>query len=317
MSRSSFLVVEFAICQKRAKPEEVEGQFALFVDCIQKIVRLLRRRITSSSKGATKSFTNTHFTTFDIVTDLLVRPHLLHSSSLDPTMTTMIEESFNKRCNVSSNRDAAQYYGYDDLGYGNGAPDVAKYVAEPDANNEDYGYGDGAPDLGYGDATPDSAKAASVDYGYGDASPDLGYGDGAPDSAGSSDPNADKSNAPEEGDQPKRTRRRNSVTRYSIVAQEEVKTEFQAHADMINQFRNGGAGGEVQIPLKDSSSTPATSAMSSRSSHSQSSQHSDDGMSYDGTPSDDGLDASEKKKKRGGLGSRWRIGRNSSNVSKN
>ena len=84
----------------------------------------------------------------------------------------------------------------------------------------DYGYGDAAPvDYGYGDATPD--------YGYGDASPDdnsnkttststaddYGYGDC-------------DGGAPAVPQQERRPRRRCSITKYSLEAQEEVKQIF-------------------------------------------------------------------------------------------
>jgi hypothetical protein len=227
-------------------------------------------------------------------------------------MTTMIEESFSKRCNVSD-PDPASYYGYEDLGYGDGAPDVAQ-----------YGYGDGAPSPSTGTASGSSSSSpGGVDYGYGDAAPDLGYGDGAPDTAASHAPKTTEEvdygygdASPESGDtdasgEPqRRPRRRNSVTRYSIVDADSVKTEFQQHANVIDAMRNGGAppsgpGGEFEVPIKD-----GNNGMGSRSNHSQS----DDGMSY--ASSDDDTDGKEKKK-RGGLGGRWRIGRNASNRSKN
>ena len=169
-----------------------------------------------------------------------------------------------------------------DYGYGSGAPDSAaadKYgygAAEPD-----YGYGDGAPsptDYGYGDGAPTSSSNSgsnNADLGYEDAQPDYGYGDAAPDGAN------------EEVRKP-RTRRRNSVTRYSLVCQDKVVNEFNQHANVIDQFRNGGATpagppAETQEPLNDTTSDSSPPSNRNRA------QSSD---SNDGT-------AGGKKKKRG------------------
>ncbi len=196
----------------------------------------------------------------------------------------MIEDSFSKRCNVSD-PDPSGYYGYEDLGYGDGAPDVAHYadsapslsVATSSASSSsevDYGYGDGAPNLGYGDGAPDTAannqpkKQEEVEYGYGDASPEMGYGDAAPDSA-----NADAS-----GEQ-RRPRRRNSVTRCSVVDADSVETEFQN-----TRMSSTRCGMEVlylpdlvvvmmEVPIKDGNNI---SMLSSRSNHSAHSDYSSD-----------------------------------------
>lgn len=203
-------------------------------------------------------------------------------------MTTMIEDSFSKQCSVSNYE-----YGYDDLGYGDGAPDVAKYGYDDGAPSTssaseevDYGYGEASPEVyGYGDASPEphQEKARDADYGYGDASPDAPTG-------GSGD------------EEPRRPRRRNSVTRYSIVDADKVQNEFTEHSNIIDQMRNGGPPAEYSAPVKDSGNSTSLS----RSGHSSNSYESSDDDTTDGD-----------KKKRSGLGSRWRIGRNASKGSKN
>ena len=132
-----------------------------------------------------------------------------------------------------------------DYGYGSGAPDSAADKYGYGAAEPDYGYGDGAPtptDYGYGDGAPtSSSNSNNADLGYGEAAPDYGYGDATPDGAN------DEVRKP-------RTRRRNSVTRYSLVCQDKVVNEFNAHANVIDQFRSGGAA--PAGPPPDISSEP-------------------------------------------------------------
>ncbi|KAG7366127.1 hypothetical protein IV203_028797 [Nitzschia inconspicua] len=196
-----------------------------------------------------------------------------------------------------------------DYGYGDAAPDSA---------TDKYGYGNAEPDYGYGNGSP-TANRENVDYGYGDAQPDTtdyGYGDAQPDTAGYGYGDAQPDGNRADDDQPKRSnRRRNSVTRYSIVCQDAVKNEFDAHANIIDQFRNGAMTAptdpppsqdiETSVPLNDFPGAKIPTGSS----------HSDDGRSFDGSldsvdgPECDGKDKSKKKKKGWG----FRLGRNSSN----
>jgi hypothetical protein len=271
-------------------------------------------------------------------------------------MTTLLEDSFRQRCHVSDGVDYGyedatpetlndNSYGYGDgpdnkYGYGDGSPtgaDAYGYGRESPGGNDatKYGYGDASPNddaakYGYGDAPPndaakygygDSAPEDGAKYGYGDAPPsdsaaNYGYGEASPDEGGSNP----------ESQPSRRPRRRNSVTRYSIVAQDAVITEFVAHANVIDQFRQGlnsgaappAAQGDevVSIPLRNAPSRGvSTRGIAVGSGHDGSSF---DGNSVDGV-SDDGTDiAGDKKdttKKRRGLG-RFLIGRNSSHTSK-
>jgi hypothetical protein len=198
----------------------------------------------------------------------------------------MIAEGFNQRCNVS---DPVDY------GYGDAAPDTAKYGygdAEPDTNN--YGYGDAEPDYGYGDDSPSTSNAANNSKSNSGGDVDYGYGDAAPtDYAG------------QDGEEPKRRpRRRNSVTRYSLVCQDQVKNEYDAHANVLDQFRAGNLqapAGPDMVPLKNESS--GGGGMLGRSSHG-----SDDGSLDASTRSDVHGDKCKKKKKGWGL----RLSRNKS-----
>jgi hypothetical protein len=207
-------------------------------------------------------------------------------------MTTMVDYGYGNAVPDS----AAEKYGY-----GDAAPDCGYVDAKPDTT--DYGYGDSRPTYGNEDAKPDTD---TTDYGYGEAQPDYGYGDGSP-----------EGNATDDDQQPKRrNRRRNSVTRYSIVCQDAVKNEFQSHANVIDQFRNGGTNVstgpspcqqiEVHEPLND---FPGVQ-MAGASSHSQS----DDERSIDGSDDLDGGDHEDKdqsKKKKRGWG--FRLGRSNTN----
>ncbi len=157
-----------------------------------------------------------------------------------------------------------------DYGYGDAAPDSAKYGYNDSAptqnkNDDPYGYGDASPDTnayGYGDATPEDA----ANYGYGDDTYQTGYndqsmgGDMQPDhrsnfrrSAGSkSDDLSVHSAATAEsygdyGEEPdpqqprrQRYRRRGSVTKYSLDAQDTVQKEYEEHDQILNQYRGQG-----------------------------------------------------------------------------
>lgn len=194
--------------------------------------------------------------------------------------------------------DAVPDNAADKYGYGDGSPDYGYGDAKPDTT--DYGYGNAQPDYGYGDAKPDT-----TDYGYGDAQPDYGYGDGSPDGNATDD---------DDGQPKRRNRRRNSVTRYSIVCQDAVKNEFDAHANVIDQFRNGGMDVptapppsqqvEFHEPLNDFPGVHMAASSHSRS---------DDGRSFDGSLDSmygGDQDKSKKKTKRG-----WgfRLGRGNTN----
>jgi hypothetical protein len=177
--------------------------------------------------------------------------------------------------------DSAEQYGYGDaapdtdLGYGDGAPDAAP----------DYGYGDASPDdnnnnannddndLGYGDAAPDSAAANNANgeiY-------HMGYNDGA-ESNSRKKPQRCRSGLSEDGsvmshssnhsaataesygeydeqnpEQPRRQRyrRRGSVTKFSLTAQDTttVKDQYDAHSNVISQYRGtDGSSGDAMQP---------------------------------------------------------------------
>lgn len=185
-----------------------------------------------------------------------------------------------------------------DYGYGDAAPDTAAGT---------YGYGSAEPDYGYGDAKPDTtdygygdAKPETTDYGYGEAQPD--YGDGSP-----------EGNATDDDQQPKRRgRRRNSVTRYSIVCQDAVKNEFDAHANVIDQMRNGDAAPAGPPPTSEP--VDACEALNDFPGLqiSANSGHSDDGRSFEGSiDSMEGDDKDKTKKKKRGWG--FRRGRPTTN----
>ena len=107
-----------------------------------------------------------------------------------------------------------------------------------------------------------------------------------------------------EGERKPSYRRRNSVTRYSIVAQNQVVEEFQAHADIINQFRAGqnpnampsdfGGGGADSMAV--------ASAHTAKSSHSHDEVSSHAGESLAGDDTEDHASSSGKKKKKKGKG---------------
>jgi hypothetical protein len=193
--------------------------------------------------------------------------------------------------------------------------------AAPDSGNQ-YGYGDAAPGAadkyGYGDT---NNAPAEDKYGYGDTTSNnnntadkYGYGDTNQLGYGSTTGSAQISGGSEA---PRRPRRRGSVTKYSLEAQEEVTnvtTEYEQHESVLQQFRNN----ELQvrpvyetIPLKgDGPSAQKTDDMS------------EDGLSGDDMScdalSDDGStgDKKKKKKKKGGRFGRFRIGKNVSGLSK-
>ena len=106
------------------------------------------------------------------------------------------------------------------------------------ASADIYGYEDANP-YGYGDASPDGDSAMdTTDYGYGDttsstpsSNEDNPYGYGDMDYGDQ-----------QSGGEPRRERprRRCSVTKYSIdEAQSSIQQEFDEHAAVIEQFRNG------------------------------------------------------------------------------
>jgi hypothetical protein len=191
--------------------------------------------------------------------------------------------------------DTTDRYGYEKYGYGDAVP--SSHGSRIDSSDGvDYGYGDAQPDYGYGDAQP---STNITDYGYGDAQTDYGYGEASPD--------GDNGNN-NGGEEPKRRpRRRNSVTRYSIVDSSTVKNEFDAHANVIDQFRNGSVDApaghgppqphhKLTVPLNDDDGR-GIGATSSYHCYSDDGITSNDEMSSDG----DGCkrDKSCKKKKRG------------------
>jgi hypothetical protein len=202
-----------------------------------------------------------------------------------------------------------------DYGYGDAVPDSTNY--EYGENAPDYGYGDAQPDYGYGDGAP-SNSSNSVDYGYGDAQNEYGYGDASPSinrDTSCNDVQPDYGygdGSPEEGssDEPKRRpRRRNSVTRYSIVCQDAVKNEFDAHANVIDQFRNGSMDAPaVSAPIEGIAldSFPGENIHTKGSYSDDGRSHEDSSGSVDGEQ--DGKDMSKKKKRGWG----FRLGRSAS-----
>lgn len=185
-----------------------------------------------------------------------------------------------------------------DYGYGDAVPDSSGENYDYGDVQPDYVYGNGDPstsdkiDCGYGDSQPSANKNDTTDYGYGDAEPDYGYGDGSPEEENNGD-----------GDQPKRrNRRRNSVTRYSIAGQDTVKNEFDAHANVIDQFRNDSMNAPCVGPLPEQAcAEPVDGAPRG--------YVSDDCQSLKGSLGDDsehdGKDKTEKKKR----GWSFRLGR--------
>jgi hypothetical protein len=87
--------------------------------------------------------------------------------------------------------------------------------------------GDSTPDYGYGDTnTTSTPDAATIDLGYGSTAPSnggqYGYGD---DSNNNNDHDQQQQ---EQQRRRERPRRRGSITKYSLDAQQEVQQEFQA-----------------------------------------------------------------------------------------
>lgn len=266
-------------------------------------------------------------------------------------MTTLLEESFNRRCNVTDRLhygyedapeiiSANESYGYGDTGhhapadkrgYGEGSPKTIDKYGYSNASWDDsttkYGYGDASPNndaakYGYGDSSPNDDAAK---YGYGDTSrsddaAQYGYGDATPDSGST------PSSANGDADSERRPRRRNSVTRYSIVAQDAVKQEFVAHANAIDQFRQGLDSGAMPATehFNDNFSVPSEDAAPSRNTYahhesSGSREYASCGSRTVDNPSDDSAEIAGNKKgkskKKGVLG-RFRIGRHSSHKPK-
>ena len=267
-----------------------------------------------------------------------------------------IDQNFSQKCNVSdlgyepatpdsaaadlgyglAEPDTARYSTADDLGYGTAEPDVAK-----------YGYGSSTPSTdqyGYGDATPDTTK-----YGYEQTAADLGYED--PDAASNGNPYGyghqekddpltklsshstpsvdygygdDNGSSGEPRRRRERPRRRGSVTKYSLDAQDQVQQEFDAHSQAIAQIRDGAndgvpppppppRSGVETVPLKgDGDGTPLRSRKLSGDAGGGDMSE-DDGLSVDDMSCEDpdGMDKKKKKKRFG----RFRIGRNRSGMS--
>mmetsp|Transcript_18136 Transcript_18136/g.51638 ORF Transcript_18136/g.51638 Transcript_18136/m.51638 type:complete len:236 (+) Transcript_18136:534-1241(+) len=137
-----------------------------------------------------------------------------------------------------------------DYGYGDAAPDVAGASASADP----YGYGDASPDVskyGYGDAAPDGEYQAT--YNDQDAAGGKmrrykrGDGNESDDNMSTSSAQSVDSNGQPKPPRPHRARRRNSVTRYSLVANEEAANVAREHEDnvtRIEQFRQGLLNGQ-------------------------------------------------------------------------
>lgn len=127
------------------------------------------------------------------------------------------------------------------------------------ATSDPYGYGDATPDVssyGYGDASPDTNA-----YGYGDASPDsnpYGYGDSNTYEYGDANPYGyGDANPPAEGHaRRERPRRRCSVTKYSLDAQDEVKATDAATEKAPSDSEMSVDTSGVPLP-SSSSDTPS------------------------------------------------------------
>jgi hypothetical protein len=213
----------------------------------------------------------------------------INYSKTKNSMSTMVDYGYGEATPDSATAD----YGYDDAqpdyGYGDtdryGYEKYDRHDVNPSSKNKgnkdaDYGYGDAQPSTNHhgGNKTDDT-----TDYGYGDV--DYGYGDATPDGG---------DNNTGDDDEPKRRpRRRNSVTRYSIVCQDQVKDEFASHENAIDQFRNG----MVDAPAGPPPASRTTAPLNDEEGN-QYHSYSDDDMSQDG----DG----KKKKKKWGWG--FRIG---------
>jgi hypothetical protein len=199
------------------------------------------------------------------------------------------DSSSNEKHDPYGYGDAAPDLGYGDdspdtgakNGYlGGTSPDLGYGDAEPDSGRALYGYGRAAPDMGYGEAAPDQRDAP----GYGDAShygesevDVVGYNDvdvgtaghGSRRRRGPARTRSDESWLSESSSRTaatvesygeysqagaprrQRYRRRGSVTKYSIDAQDTVKQEYDEHANMIDQFRatmNQDATAGITIP---------------------------------------------------------------------
>lgn len=175
-----------------------------------------------------------------------------------------------------------------DYGYGDAAPDSKYgYGDAPPGRDDPCDYGDARPDTstdayGYGDATPDHAAM----YGYDDdVSYETGYNDQSTGNTMQPDPRSHarrhhqhqqaryksddmsvQSAATAEsygdyGDEPdlqqprrQRYRRRGSVTKYSLDAQETVQKEYEQHDHVISQFRQLQDIPQSPMPMDASSS---------------------------------------------------------------
>jgi len=112
--------------------------------------------------------------------------------------------------------------------------EVEGYESDDTDDEHDYGYGDGNPSIA--DTVPELARSNSGDGGRGGRfkvpkpSASGGLSVATVESVGVYDPN--NNNVRRTG-----YRRRGSVTRYSIVGQEQVVAEYKKHEDVIQQFR--------------------------------------------------------------------------------
>ena len=117
--------------------------------------------------------------------------------------------------------------------------DVSTSYGDSDDDQPDYGYGEAAPDCA--DYTTEKLKSESDDEG--NTRPKRFQPPGPSTSSGAlsvaSAATADSVGIYDNNGLTRRTgyRRRGSVTRYSIVGQQQVIAEYKKHEDVINQFR--------------------------------------------------------------------------------
>ena len=115
--------------------------------------------------------------------------------------------------------------------------EVSTSYGDSDDDQPDYGYGEAAPDCSY---TLEKLKSESDDEGKGSGRPARFRPPGhSASSGGLSTATADSVGIYDNNGITRRTgyRRRGSVTRYSIVGQQQVVAEYKKHEDVINQFR--------------------------------------------------------------------------------
>jgi hypothetical protein len=223
--------------------------------------------------------------------------------------TTSNTNAADKNGNGDSNANDTSKYGYGDTnaadkyGYGDTSNDANKH-GNGDTNAADkYGYGDTTKDVskyGYGET-----KATTDKYGYGDTSNDAnkyGYGD-------TNNLRSASAHSTASGDSTERRhrpRRRGSVTKYSLEAQEEVATEHQQQEmqPIVQQE-------EEFLPLKDAPNRAQDADNLSGD------DMSCDDASCDAMTDNNGEEnGDKKKKKKGGRFGRFRIGRNLSSMSR-